>query len=367
MARPSYVPDVLRSVSDATRRDVLGFREMRTCGILKLEPEPIVAVCRSYAEMPPRELEAILASRTPSWIAHLMVGLGNYVYRGDDATSRIGMFVDTRPHIEACIRQDLEGVCDYHPWQTFAYAALAGVHPDIIIANSGATMRTIALNSRRIELPQSDPSELGHLLIAAGALVPDQTLPFQLHGERRQLRELIELALSVHWINDRRAVCSDFHLTEGLVIATTLVPGMSHIRAEVRELLDQQLLTLSIMGAFLSQLAALDPYVQRLYIEGHGSQRDRIAISIGHALELAALAQIYGFDLTTEQLNTVAFVANHSCRFSDIFQTAKFSTMAHLRRALTLLLEIEAAKAESRSPATVDFARYVVNLDSRME
>ena len=75
------------------------------------------------------------------------------------------------------------------------------------------------------------------------------------------------------------------------------------------------------------------------------------------------------WQLTTEQLNTIAFVANHASKLSlrRLFPSADFAIMAHWRRALTLLLEIEAARTENRSLGTVDFARYAVNFDHRTD
>ncbi|MFH1520457.1 MAG: hypothetical protein ABID61_02320 [Candidatus Micrarchaeota archaeon] len=376
MARPIYTPVALRDVGVTMSRAIADFGErMRTCGRLKLEPDRLFAVCKSYANAPSIAIDTILATREPSSVAHLMIGLGDYVYDGVSATSRIGIFLDRTATSGTCIRQDNVGTCDYHPWQTFAYAALAGVQPDIHIADSGATMRTLAINSRRIVILGDKLYDLGHLLVGSAFLVPDQDILFHLNGERISLRKLTERLLSVHQTNSRSTVCSDYHLTEGLVLATTLVPGLQHLRAEVHELLDQQLLTLSLLGVYLSKVAANkndasreidadDGIVQKPCQGVYCNHCGDVPHWIGHALELAALAQIYGFDLTTEQLNTVAFVANHASRFfMDGLFSADFSTIAHWRRALTLLLELERARNENRSLATVDFARYAVNLD----
>ncbi|MFH1785196.1 MAG: hypothetical protein ABH842_02100 [Candidatus Micrarchaeota archaeon] len=377
MSRRTYAPSASKDLDRKTRNAVGDFSTAMRGSRLKLDPDTLREFSATYANVPTLVLHTMLLDMEPSHVAHLMIGLGDYKYRGIRASDRISALISRPHHSEHCIRQDGAGVCDYHPWQTFAYGALAGVHPDKIIASSRLSFRDLALNSRVVELPPSEYHDLGHLLVGAALLTPDRKLGFTLSGRRLTLEQIVEIALNVHKTDDERPrLCFDFHLTEGLTLATASIPGLQHMREQVKELLDLQLQTLTVIGALLAKVVSnvnkmrrpARTHEEQACFGVFCNQCNSIPSWIGHALELAAVAEIHGFELTQEQKNTITFVANTASELSlmELLQD-DFAVLAHWRRALTLILEIDKANELGRPLSTVDFSAYSVDFDRRQQ
>ncbi len=363
MSRRLYTPAALRGISPALQKDVTVFQsEMASSERLKLRPDILEAVSGELiSTLPPYLIHEFLAGQSPSSIAHVMLGLGNYLFHGKSAADYIGERVVSKHVSESCIRQDGAGVCDYHPWQTFAYASLAGVESDNSLGETDLTLRTLAVNSRAISLASEKYYDIGHLLIGSSFLTPDPTTQFKLGHDNYTLAQLVNLALNVHANISRSSVCYDFHLTEGLCLAVGTVPELSHLRENVRAILDEQLKVLAFLGVYITKVFANSfgfvPCADRCDCKSR-------PVWLGHGLELAAVAQIAGFELTEEQHNTVAFVANSG---SYLFTRGLFQdhplTISHLRRAVTLLLEIDRAREDGRTISTIDLSAYSVNVD----
>lgn len=310
-------------------------------------------------------------------LCHLVNGWGDGRFQGRSLLSRMEGFVHRdaagRPVVLQC---DPEG--DFHPWQTFAYAVMAGVDPDEPLPRAGATLRELAKNSRTLNTGKGQ--ELGHLLFALAYLDPDPDgRPFLFGGELRDLSELMDLAVDAHH-NATFEVCRKFHLTEGLCAVSTLVPGMEGYREEAQGFLDGQLDMLLLLGVILEEVRKLaeageperegsllyelrETLVIQGYLENH-------CYYAGHAIELAAFADALGFRIDPEHRGAMAYVLNElNATVPEYLPHAAFLQcflhFGHYRRAMTLLPEVERARSEGRPLALADLRRFTADFDDQ--
>lgn len=307
---------------------------------------------------------------------HLINGWGDARWRGRPLFQGMSAFVhrdaDGHPIILQC---DPEG--DFHPWQSFAYAVMAGVDPEVPLGPGGATLRELARHSRTIQTGKGQ--ELGHLLFALAHLDPDAGgPPFWFGGAPRSIPELVDLAVDAHH-HGTFEVCRKFHLTEGLCAVASEIPGMEGVRGDAQGFLDGQLDMLLLLGAILAEARELiaagrapqpgdlieelrDTLVMDRYIENH-------VYYAGHLIELAAFADSFGYRLAPEHRGAVAFVVNElnrtipACLPRTSFLDC-FLHFGHYRRAITLLLEVERARSEGRRLTREDRARFRVDFDT---
>src|SRR5678816_1323636 len=82
-------------------------------------------------------------------LSHVLNGWGDFSIDGTRVSDWIARFIHRdsrgRPYLLQC---DPEG--EVHPWQTLAYAVMAGVDPDVKLGSSEASIRDLALNSRKL-------------------------------------------------------------------------------------------------------------------------------------------------------------------------------------------------------------------------
>jgi hypothetical protein len=309
-------------------------------------------------------------------LAHVLNGWGNARFHGHHLMEALLPFVHRdqagRPIILQC---DMEG--EFHPWQSFAYAVMAGVDPDQPVPPLGVSLRTLAQNSRSLDTREG--RELGHLLFALAYLDPDiASQPFSLQGDICDIPTLMAMAVEAHHYGTFE-VCRKFHLTEGLCVMAARVAGLEHYRTDAQGFLDGQLDMLLLLGLILEEAKTLtatqrcpqsDSLIQEIrntlvlgnYLENH-------CYYAGHIIELAAFAASVGYRVAPEHTSAMAFVLNQLnatllAALPRVSFLDCFLHLGHYRRAMTLLLALERAETEGRALTRADLARYTVDFDT---
>lgn len=354
MYATKFTPFLVGKLDARERSAVSSFKEFMSGASILLDRPTIDQCCKNYASMPKDGFKSLLDSGDPSTIAHLIVGFGDFQFEGRSSLELLHNLGSCSRSGSAHILQSRDG--DYHPWQMFAYASLAGVPPEAVIPQTGATFRTLAINSNVISLDGRGYEDLGHLLVAASFLVPDRGFEFRLDGQKVSLEWIAGKALEAH-TNMRESVCHHFHITEGLVVASRLVPGLGGLSGEAQELIDRQIDILSYIGTVLTNLTNRKLISLR--------EAEALIFPVGHALELAAISQMFGYQFSREQTNIINYIATASSFvFGQLMCMNDFHTLAHHRRAATLLLELDSIRSEGGCLAAADLTKYRVDLDA---
>jgi hypothetical protein len=333
--------------------------------------------CFALTSAMARHAGSILDREGVSHLSHMINGWGNARYRKRRLLEWFELFIridlDGQPYL---LQMSDEGD-NAHPWQSFAYAVMAGIGPEEEIC-PGITLGQLARNSQRISSPVCG-RDLGHLLFASAHLYsglnPDG---FCFNGRPFSLRELADRAINAHF-NDSFVVCRKIHLTEGLCAVAALVPGMEDLRSAAEGFFEGQMDVVLLIGTILEEVAqALD--------SGSGLQPDSVAADlrrklgtgpylenhcwyVGHLVEMAAFASKQGYELQPAHRNAIRYVLNRLnpavkkllpyVSFMDVFPG-----MSHYRRAVTLWAELERIGSEGRGPATANLTRYCSDFDA---
>jgi hypothetical protein len=364
-------------LSPAEEEAVVSFREH-----LVRQPPPfdlpsLGYVARRLAAMMSFHVGDIIERDGLPHLSHLVNGWGNGRYLGQRHLDRIADFVHRdatqRPIILQC---DPEG--EFHPWQTFAYAVMAGVDADEALPGVGESLRGLTKNSRTINTGEG--VELGHLLYALAYLDPDVAgRPFTLKGTVCDVMTLMELAVEAHRYGSFE-VCRKFHLTEGLCAAASQIRGLEHFRGEAEAFLSGQLDMLFVLGAILAQ-------VRRFANRGERPApgcllfklRDSLALGnnlenhcyyAGHIGELASLATLCGYRIRRDHWSALAYVFNEldatlPSYFEEVSFLDCFLHLGHYRRAMTLLPEVASRLESGLDSRGVALDGYTVNFDDR--
>lgn len=302
-----------------------------------------------------------------SYNAHLVNGFGNFRFKGITGLSALSSFSKVKDG-RYSMPQDGKGNCaDYHPWQTFAYAAMAGIKPEQDVNPLGISLRDLALNSRDLNLAEGIVgSQAGHLLFAAAFITPDADLIIKSNRTKLTLREIVRLALIAH-ADSQHCVCSGFHLTEGLCAVGSKIDKMDEIKLEAAELLKRQLDVLAKTLALGAEVSIMDQIAYSLYMDmNHMKLSNRINI-IAHILELGGFAQILGYELDRTQINLLKYsaneIVNNICAILGLPLNLCLTYLCHLRRAIELLVEIEEAKNLGLPLSSIEISKYVVDFD----
>lgn len=355
---------------------VSAFRERMRREPCSLDVDASRLAADLLAHMMGRHVSDIIERDSLPHTGHILNGWGNARLGGRPMLEHLEPFVHRdeagRPFI---LQRDPEG--EYHPWQGMAYAVMAGVDPGHPLPGARASFREIALNSRQLNV--TDGIELGHLLFALAHLEPEPLqAPIFMGSDACDVETLMERAVDAHHYGGFE-VCRKVHLTEGLCAAAARIRGMERFRRDAQGFLEGQLDILFVLGAVLEQVDALaatggraEPgtLVQQLreslLIE---SPLENHCYYAGHLIELAGLAYASGYELPAEYWSAMAFVANRlnhtfprflpHCAFQECFLH-----FGHYRRGITLLLEVEKARAEGRPLTPADFARFTVDFDA---
>ncbi|MCA1612643.1 MAG: hypothetical protein LC795_04670 [Acidobacteria bacterium] len=333
------------------------------------------AFAEQLAELMSRHVAGIVERDSLPHLSHVLNGWGDARFRGRRVTERFENFIHrdagARPFVLQC---NPEG--EFHPWQSFAYAVMAGVDPEESFP-PGVTLRELMRNSRLLDT--SEGRELGHLLFALAYVEPDAgSPPFSLRGECRDVRGLMKLAVEAHHSGSFE-VCRKFHLTEGLCAMAALSEGFAEYRRDAQGFLEGQLDMLLLLGLILEEARGLtergetaedgslirelrETLVLGDYIENH-------CYYAGHIIELAAFAESLGYRVAPEHRAAMAFVANELNRslppyLADACFGECFLHLGHYRRAITLLPVLERLRAERGALTRADLARYTVDFDA---
>ena len=370
--------------------------EQRFWWPLDLSPRSENAFCRFRSEMLERqvsidqalvqsasvELARVMSNHISELIhrdslphlSHVLNGWGDFSFGGMRISDRIERFVHTDPrgypHILQC-----DGEGEVHPWQTFAYAVMAGVDPDVRLGSSEATIRDLALNSRQLKTKQG--RELGHLLFALTDLDPGMAGgPFFLEDDACDLPKLMELAVEAHHFGSFE-VCRKFHLTEGLCGVAVKIPGFENYREPAQGFLEGQLDILMLLGIILERVRELttankeakpDDLIQELrdalvlgpYIENH-------FYYAGHIIELAVFADSFGYRIAPEHRSAMAFVINElNQTLPQYLPHAQFVEcflhFGHYRRAMTLFAA-EQGRANRRAFSRTELTQFTADIE----
>lgn len=309
-------------------------------------------------------------------ICHVVNGWGNSVYQGrlmaDRMTSFVQRGVDGKPFF---LQRDPEG--EFHPWQSFAYALMAGIDPNTPLAPGSPSLRDLAKTSRRLNT--TDGHELGHLLFALAHLDPNlEGGPFYLRDNVLSGEDIIVMAIHAHHFGSFE-VCRKFHLTEGIAAMAALSPGMTGHRETAQGFLDGQLDILFVLGAMLEEVkigcqSNRIPHSDSLLVSFRnslivGDFFENHAYYAGHLIELAGFAAIQGYRVKSAHRAAIAFVANEiNATLPHIAALLSFPDcflhFGHYRRAITLCAELESVNWRATAIGPLELRRYAVDFDS---
>jgi hypothetical protein len=365
---------------DLTQREDQALKEFRRQMIdtpVTLKTAPLHAVSELLTELMRQNIASIIERDSLPHLSHVLNGWGDVKFQDVRLMQRLDSFIhlDRRGHyfIHQC---DPEG--EFHPWQSIAYAIMAGTDPDAPMS-FGVSLRALAQNSRYLRTREG--RELGHLLFSLAYLDPNiEGEPFSLLGENCDFRRLMELAVEAHHYGSFE-VCRKFHLTEGLCAMAAKVEGLEDFRDDAQGFLEGQLDMLLLLGVILSEARRLastqsqaeegslieelrDTLVMGKYLENH-------CYYAGHLIELAAFAESLGYHLSTEHRSAMAFVVNELNETLPAFLPFAyfpecFLHLGHYRRAMTLLAEMERLRDEKLPLSSQDLALFTVDLDQRL-
>jgi hypothetical protein len=305
-------------------------------------------------------------------LCHIINGWGNGQYNNIHHTDRIAGFIhkDSAQH-SFLLQKDPEG--DFHPWQTFAYAVMAGVPPEQTIGRSAVTLKELATHSTYLKTDKG--TELGHLLYAFSHIIPEETnIGFSLNGQCYDLQGLLDLAIDAHIRGDFE-VCRKFHLTEGICALAKKVAGLEAYHDMAMTFLKGQLEMLFLLGMIFEQLNSdhpdkilLDEVRKSLVL---GDAVENHAYYAGHAIELATLAALMGFPIDKVYWNAMVYITNSLNAIIPAFTSRIafeecFLHFGHYRRAVTLLAELEKIDFVVEKAATDILTRYTVSFNGSL-
>ena len=296
---------------------VCKFRLRMQQASISLNEDAVHSVSDQLSRIMGQHLTAIIERDGLPHLSHVLNGWGNARFKGHYLIEELVPFIHRdqsgRPFILQC---DPEG--EFHPWQSFAYAVMAGIDPDEPIPPLGVSLRLLAKNSRFINTREG--RELGHLLFALAHLDPNIAgVPFSLRGEVCDVPMLMEMAVEAHYYGTFE-VCRKFHLTEGLCAMAMKVEGLAHYQEDAQGFLDGQLDMLLLLGVILQETEELialkkqvspDSLIQELrntlvigsYLENH-------CYYAGHLIELACFADSFGYHIAPEHRIAMVFIVN---------------------------------------------------------
>jgi hypothetical protein len=358
-------------LSDRAERAVVAFRDRMRASPVALDEGVAAGTLALLTGVMRRHVEEVVDRDGMPHLAHVINGWGDARLRGRRLLEHFGAFVhrdeDGRPFVLQC---DAEG--DFHPWQGFAYAVMAGVDLDQPLPGAGATLAEVARNS--VYLQTSLGRELGHLLYGLAYLETDveAVRTFFLDGQPFTARELMEHAVVAHFEGDFKT-CKKIHLTEGICAAAARMTGFEDYREEAEIFLAGQLEQLYVLGVTLEEArrvragetdaALLEDLRATLAL---GRWFENVVWQSGHLAELAALAAGLGYAIAPEVEHSLALVINEVNALMAAFVphvdfAANFLVFGHYRRGVSLLLERAAAGREGRA---VDPVRFTVDFDA---
>ena len=310
-------------------------------------------------------VEKILERDGAPHTCHIINGWGNGQIHGRPMVDQLLRFVQRDASGNPMMLQrHPEG--DGHPWQSLAYAVMAGVDVDTPLGDTDVTLRRIAQNSRSLLTP--DGEELGHLLYALSHLDPhDEDGPFEMDGQRCDTDMLIERAIHAHH-HGHFKVCRKFHLTEGLCAAAGM-PGREGLRETAEGFLEGQLEIAGMLCMILREIdvhlaagtsPSPDSLLSKRILQIHSYVENHYYYA-GHLVELAALVEDMGFQISPMRWSQMYEILNRlNRRLPRFIQRISFSDyylhFGHYRRAISLARQRASGVPYDRAAFAVDFS-----------
>ena len=315
----------------------------------------------------------ILQSDLLPILSHLINGWGDGTFQRDlFFDSYTGFLHRTNGGHYKILQRHSEG--DFHPWQSIAYAVMAGISRSARLRGGQSSLRSVAKQS--LDLGSDDPAELGHFLFAVGPLgLAHPLLPVQFGPRSRPLCEIVKLAIQAH-LSGSFSVCRKIHLTEGLCAASMFVPEFERYRPIAQEFLNTQLDILVVLGTALwlhseehgraNSSRTIDQIQRVLAI---GKIFENYVFYVGHLLELAAFARLLGYKISAVHEAALCYAANWIAqRIPLALQRSEFMEClyqyGHFRRGATLLKKL--FSGHSATPiewSAKALRKFTVNLD----
>ena len=311
-------------------------------------------------------------------LSHLICGWGNFTYKGKPIIEKIADFIFYKKNIPYIKQCDPEG--DFHPWQSLAYTAMAGVDFKSVKINNH-TLKELAFNS--VWINKNKGEELGHLLFAFANNYEEEDLKnvFYLNGEAHSLEQLVLRAIDAHDYGGFE-VCRKFHLSEGLCAITAKISNLEKYKSDAQKFLDGQTEMIGLIQLIFEQILSTKGNLSLM-----SSIRDKMVILsyfenhiyyLGHAIENACFGFLNGFKIDKIQFNLMIKAVNTANRFLYHFGLGaisfleSFLSIGHYRRASLLLAEIvKNVDKDFNSITNFDINKklklYTVNLDSIQE
>lgn len=314
--------------------------------VLRLDRPLAVATGNLLTNLLARNADEIIGRDGLTHLGHVINGWGNVRHEGATIVSRLERFIH-RDYKGAAHLLQVNPEGDVHPWQTFAYAVMAGIPSSTRVGP--ATLRQLTLGSD--DLKTDCAAELGHFLFAIAFLGPQHSnRRFLFGGQPCSLPELVAAAIDAH-LYGPFDVCRKFHLTEGLCAVAARLDSRTSLRRAAESFLHGQLEMLLLFGVAIERLERREVDEQSIVRR----IRDRLALSrylenhfyyAGHAIELACFAQLLGFELLPEHRAVIPFILDRLNRTlpryaERLYFPACFLHFGHYRRALTLWTELE--------------------------
>ena len=322
-----------------------------------------------------RGLGEIMDGAMLSHYCHLLNGWGDAVVGGHRLTEGLISYCRAERAGEPYLVQfDRDG--DFHPFQTLAYAAMAGIDFDREVPGLGCSLRTLYDRSRTIQT--DDGAEMGHMLFALAHLGVEPDTRFELAGRSMGVAEIMELAIEGHHHGHFR-VCRKVHLTEGICAAAAMIPQLEEHRAQAQAFLDGQLDLMLLLALVLDRLEGST--VESDVAPGGlvKALRDTLAVAdrfedhvflAGHYIELAVFAGGMGYEISPLHRNAMVRIANAINRAMPAWLprspfAEQFLFYGHYRRSQTLLPGMLAAFPKPWLPTSAERAQFEVDFDTR--
>jgi hypothetical protein len=313
----------------------------------------------------------ILRSDSMPVLSHLINGWGAGTFREECFLDSYASFLHRcGPRNYKILQRHSEG--DFHPWQSIAYAVMAGVSPDTKIGSNLPSLRSIAAHS--LDLGTDDPAELGHFLFSIGPLRFRRGDIKARFGDRiRPLDELVQLAICEHF-SGSFAVCRKIHLTEGVCAVASFFPAFRKYRELAQEFLNTQLDMMLLLGTVL-------------WLSSDGRERPHAPLTIkriqsalavqnifenhvfyaGHLLELAAFSRLLGYEVSEVHQLAISYAANWIARrLPAAMLKSDFAECiyqyGHFRRGITLWQALASKKTIAAEWPHQLLSAYTVNL-----
>lgn len=341
---------------------------------IEINYEDLMKTNHLIEQMMKSNLQDILDRDSIPNLCHILNGWGNSKFEGRLLVDHLSSFIFLRdgnsPFIEQCTTEG-----DFHPWQSFAYSAMAGINGETMVGDTCFSLKQLMEGSVRIN--HNEGEELGHLLFALAYYFKgskDAELKFQFDNGLFNSEELLNWAIENHFTGSFR-VCRKFHLTEGICAMASLNPNFQEYKLVAQKFLEGQVDLIILISIILDESIQAIQNKESLYKESLASElREELVILdylenhiyyAGHIIELASLALLMGYEISEPQLNAIKSVINKLNAIIPLYAPQMsfvdcFLGFGHYRRAITLFSAIE--KSENKNDWNL-LNKYEVNFN----